>query len=169
MCRKKLEDMLNDKLDKIIIDLRDWESYEKETFPGAVNIYYKEFDRHAGELPKNKRIYVFCYTGYTGAEIAEELSKKGYDIYSIEGGYQAILRWKVHNLIQNASSMENFQMRQNPYSRGKSQAQQNSYSRGKSQAQQNSYSRGKPQTQQNPYSRGKPQTIQKSDSMRYFR
>ena len=33
MFRKSLEEVLRDRSDKLIIDLRKWEEYEKETIP----------------------------------------------------------------------------------------------------------------------------------------
>jgi len=99
MFRIKFEEMLEDNSDKLVIDLRRKEDYKKETYPGAINIYYEEFDRYINILPKNIKIYVFCYTGVSGDEIAEEWSGKGYEIYSIEDGYRAIMRRKVHNII----------------------------------------------------------------------
>ncbi len=137
MFQKKLEDMLNDGMDKVIIDLRDRENYEKETFPGAVNIYYEELKTRMGELPKNKRIYVFCYRGNTGAAIAEELSEKGYDIYSIEGGYQAILRWKVHRMMQNIQDGNELRTKQTLENRNVFRTKQNIENGNKFQTRQN--------------------------------
>ena len=102
MLRKSLEEMLNDNVEKLIIDLRKKEDYQEETYPGAINIYYDDFDRYRNILPKNRRMYLFCYTGISADEIAEELAENGYEVYSIEEGYQAILRWKVHNLLENS-------------------------------------------------------------------
>lgn len=98
MFRKSLEDFLKDNSPKILIDLRKAEDYKKETIPGAVHVYHKEFFRYASHLPKNKRIYLLCYTGETGDEYAEYFSKKGYDIYSIEEGYHAYLRYKLKRM-----------------------------------------------------------------------
>lgn len=105
MFRKSLQDMLDDKGEKLIIDLRKKEDYHKDTYPGAINIYHEEFYRYLNILPKNRRIYVFCYTGVSGDEIAEDMHGKGYDIYSIENGYCSILRWKVHNLATQGMSV----------------------------------------------------------------
>lgn len=99
MFRKSLEEVLHDENPKIIIDLRRKEDYRKETIPGAVNIFHGELKRHLSYLPKNKRIYLFCYTGETSDEFAEALSKKGYDVYSVEGGYHAYLRYKLKRMI----------------------------------------------------------------------
>ena len=99
MFRKSLEELLNDSNDKLVVDLRKKGDFLKESFPGAINIYYEDFYKYLDILPQNKRIYVFCYTGVSGDEIAEELSQKGYDIYSIEEGYRAILRMKVRRMM----------------------------------------------------------------------
>lgn len=99
MYRKTLEEMIDDKEEKMVIDLRKKEDYQKDTYPGAINIYYKDFYRYLDLLPRARRIYLFCYTGVSGAEIAEDLSGKGYDIYSIEEGYQAVVRTKVKQYL----------------------------------------------------------------------
>jgi len=99
MFRKTLEDMLNDEQEKLIIDLRAKQDYDKETYPGALHIFHEDFYKYLDVLPKNKRIYLFCYTGVTGDEIAEDLTQKGYDIYSIEEGYRAMVRMNVHKMM----------------------------------------------------------------------
>ena len=100
MYRKSLEEVLRDKGPKVIIDLRKKEDYRKETIPGAVNVYHGEFQRYLSRLPRDKRIYLLCYTGETSDELAEELSQKGYDIYSIDEGYHAYLRYKLKYMMQ---------------------------------------------------------------------
>ena len=105
MYRKRIEELLDDKQDKLIIDLRAKEDYNKETYPGAVHICHGDFYKYLGILPKNKRIYLICYTGATGDEIAEDLSQKGYDIYSIEDGYRAVVRMNVHKLLSGGGKM----------------------------------------------------------------
>lgn len=99
MFRKSLEEVLKDNSPKVLIDLRKKEDYRKETIPGAVNVYHKDFLRYAPRLPRDKRIYLFCYTGETSDEYAEYLSKRGYDIYSIEEGYHAYLRYKLKRMM----------------------------------------------------------------------
>ena len=99
MFRKSLDDMINDKGEKMVIDLRRNEDYRKDTYPGAINIYYDDFYKYLNILPKARRIYLFCYTGGSADEIAEDLYRKGYDIFSIEEGYQAVVRWKVKKMM----------------------------------------------------------------------
>ena len=82
MIQKKIEEIENDSREKVIIDIRSKEEYEKETYPGAVNIFWEEFDQHMDEVQKDRPIYLLCYTGQRSDEIAESLSEKGYEIYS---------------------------------------------------------------------------------------
>lgn len=100
MFRKSIEEFVNDKQEKLIIDLRAREDYDKETYPGAIHIFHENFYKYIDVLPKNKRIYLLCYTGATGDEIAEDLSLKGYDIYSIEDGYRAVMRMNVQRMME---------------------------------------------------------------------
>ena len=98
MYRKSLEEVLNDREPKLLIDLRKTEDYRNETIPGAVNIFHRDFKRYVQWLPKDKRIYLFCYTGETSDALTEQYREKGYDIYSIEKGYHSYLRYKLRNM-----------------------------------------------------------------------
>lgn len=99
MFRKNLEEVFKDVSPKLLIDLRKKEDFQKGTIPGAVHVYHGDFNRYVTRLPKNKRIYLFCYTGETSDGLAEELSGRGYDIYSIEEGYHAYLRYKLKKMM----------------------------------------------------------------------
>ncbi|MDD6072478.1 MAG: ATP-binding protein [Clostridiales bacterium] len=100
MIRKTIEQLGEDNRDKLVIDIRSKEEYEKETYPEAVHIFWEEFDRHIDEIPKDKPVYLICYTGQKSDEIAERLSDKGYEIYSIENGYHSYLRLKLRQLME---------------------------------------------------------------------
>ena len=95
MYRKTVDELQNDQREKLVIDIRSEEDYIKETYPGAKHIFWEIFMDHIGEIPKDQPVYLFCYTGQRSDEIAEELSDKGYEIYSIEGGYRSYLRKKL--------------------------------------------------------------------------
>lgn len=99
MVQKTIEELKLDSRDKMIIDIRSGEDYEKDTYPKAVNIFWEEFEEHISELPKDKPIYLLCYTGQTSNDLAIKYSDKGYEIYSIENGYQSYLRLKLEPLV----------------------------------------------------------------------
>ena len=100
MYRKTVDELQNDQREKLVIDIRSEEDYTKETYPGAKHIFWEIFMDHIGEIPKDQPVYLFCYTGQRSDEIAEELSDKGYEIYSIEGGYRSYLRKKLADFMK---------------------------------------------------------------------
>jgi tRNA(Ile)-lysidine synthase TilS/MesJ/rhodanese-related sulfurtransferase len=106
MTRKTITDMEADNRDKLVIDIRSSEDYERETFPGAVHIYWEEFFSHLEEIPRDRPVYLLCYTGQRSDEIAGELSGKGYEIYSIEEGYRAYLRLRLSRFMEQADKKE---------------------------------------------------------------
>lgn len=98
--------MEQDSREKWIIDIRSKEDYEKETYPGAVNIYWEEFDSQKEQLPKDKPIYLLCYTGKKSDEIAEDYAEEGYEIYSIDGGFRAFVRMKLQNFMTQEEAVK---------------------------------------------------------------
>ena len=105
MDRKTIEDLERDDRDKLVIDIRSKEDFDKETYPGAINIYWEEFRDHLDQVPKDRPVYLICYTGQRSDEIAGELSEEGYEIYSIDEGFRAYLRMKLHSLLQKEDVM----------------------------------------------------------------
>ena len=100
MFSKTVEELEQDDREKLVIDMRSAAEYGRETYPGAINIEKDDFEQHMEELPKDKPIYLICYTGQKSDEIAEELWGKGYEIYSIDGGYRSWLRVKLSRLME---------------------------------------------------------------------
>lgn len=86
------DEMEGDSRDKLIVDVRRSEDYERETYPGAVNIYWEEWNEHIAELPKDRPVYLICYTDIRAAEIAINMQSDGYEIFAVESGFQAYKR-----------------------------------------------------------------------------
>lgn len=95
-----LEQMENDEREKLIIDVRKPDEYELEAYPGAINIYWEEWDEHIDEVPKDKPIYLICYTDIRASEIAIRMQDKGYEVYAIENGMQSYLRSKLTKMME---------------------------------------------------------------------
>ena len=91
---------------KQIIDIRDAADFEKETYPGAVYIYWEELAAHMDEIRKDCPVYLLCYTGQKSEEIAEELTEQGYEIYSIKNGYRAWLKMKLSKMMADHNAAE---------------------------------------------------------------
>ena len=106
MCIRTIEELQEDTREKQIIDIRDAADFEKETYPGAVNIYWEELTAHMDEIRKDCPVYLLCYTGQKSEEIAEELTEQGYEIYSIKNGYRAWLKMKISKMMADHNVAE---------------------------------------------------------------
>ena len=106
MCIRTIEELQEDTREKQIIDIRDAADFKKETYPGAVNIYWEELAVHMDEIRKDCPVYLLCYTGQKSEEIAEELTEQGYEIYSIKNGYRAWLKMKISKMMADHNAAE---------------------------------------------------------------
>lgn len=62
-----------------IIDARDEKDYKEGHLKGAVNITPDTIDAKINEVPKDKPIYVHCYTGNKSFVVADKLAEAGYE------------------------------------------------------------------------------------------
>ncbi|MBR1692958.1 MAG: ATPase [Lachnospiraceae bacterium] len=105
MNTKTIDELEADSREKCVIDVRDREDYAKESYPGAIHIYWEDFEEHLDEVPKDKPVYLLCYTGQRSEEIAQELAEDGYEVYSVEGGYRSYLRLKLSRLMNQEETL----------------------------------------------------------------
>ena len=81
---KKLIGMIN------IIDIRDSYMYNLGNIPTSrnipINFLLMNKDRY---LDKNKKYYIYCEKGFKSIKACNELSKEGYNVVNIEGGYSS--------------------------------------------------------------------------------
>lgn len=63
----------------VFIDARDAGQFPKGTIPGARNIEWREALTRIGEIPKDKRVILFCNTGSLSAQAAFALRVAGRD------------------------------------------------------------------------------------------
>ena len=100
MERKTIQALMEDAGEKLVIDIRSEEDYKRETYPGAIHIFHEDFMDELDRVPKDRPVYLICYTGQKSDDIAEELSRQGYEIYSIDGGFHSYLRYKLQKLME---------------------------------------------------------------------
>ncbi len=119
-----LEDLLNENRPHLVVDVRAKEDFEKETYPHAVQLHFSEFPEDPGEIektltsmaevtmdnmmfsdaaPARVPVYLLCYTGEQSVRIAENLQNYHVEAYSIEGGWQAYLRYEMKRLLDGES------------------------------------------------------------------
>lgn len=76
--------------DVYVIDLRERCDYCRSHLRGAKNLPYDEIRRWEGILPKNRRIILYCEYGNTSLYAAKRLASKGYRVYTLIGGLNAL-------------------------------------------------------------------------------
>ena len=87
----------------MLIDIRDDISYRYGTIPGAVSVPDIDDAAEREELPRDRKLVLFCMHGVQSRPLAEVLREKGYDARSLKGGYGAWLRKRA---IQTDRSAE---------------------------------------------------------------
>lgn len=85
---KQLVDYIG-KYNTIIIDLRDEDEYDEGHVPTSVNIPFDDFDKYIKKLSNYDEIILYCDRGSSSLLASRELSKMGYKIVNIYGGYHA--------------------------------------------------------------------------------
>ncbi len=89
---QNIKEYLNNRTDQdLLVDLRDSYAYQCGTIPGAVNLPLSNL-RNLYQLPKDRRIYVFCQYGEMSREILVLLKDAGYEACHLTGGYREYLK-----------------------------------------------------------------------------
>jgi rhodanese-related sulfurtransferase len=78
--------------DYYILDAREPEEYKVSHIPGAVCIGYDDLDYSVlQDIPKDKKIVVYCSIGYRSEKVGEKLMKKGF--MNVQNLYGSIFEW----------------------------------------------------------------------------
>lgn len=101
MFEKTIEELLKETRESLVVDLRKEADFRKETYPGAKHIWWEALMDHQSELPKDKPIYLMCYTGDVSGDLAQELQELGYEAYSLDGGYRSYLRYQLLHAMED--------------------------------------------------------------------
>ena len=76
----------------VFIDVRTPEEYSESHIEGSILIPLQQLEQRLAEVPKEKRVYLYCRSGRRSVEAAGILVKTGFNnIENIEGGITA---WK---------------------------------------------------------------------------
>jgi len=81
---KKIQEKIN------IIDLRSEEKYNNKHIPNAINIPSNKLLLSPEKyLKKDTRYYLYCQKGMNSYSVCKILSKQGYKVTNIIGGYES--------------------------------------------------------------------------------
>ncbi|MBR1422784.1 MAG: DsrE/DsrF/DrsH-like family protein [Ruminococcus sp.] len=83
-----------------VLDLREPDEVLVKNFDGAINVPFSKIGTGLDAVPKDRTVYVICRMGDFSEEVAEILADRGYDAYSVEGGYDAFAE-----IIKNAEPL----------------------------------------------------------------
>lgn len=79
-----------------LVDIRSKEEFSAETIEGSINIFTPQLRERFVELPKDKKIVLFCNTGFQSYVASRILLQKGFEeVYSLTGGitlYKELLK-----------------------------------------------------------------------------
>ena len=87
-----------------VVDVREEPEYELGAIDNAVNIPLGQLRGRMNELPKDRKIAVYCQVGLRGYVAERMLKQNGFDAANISGGY---LSWKMFNYQRKERPMEN--------------------------------------------------------------
>lgn len=81
-----------------LLDLREPDEVLVSGIEGAINIPFSGGYSKLDTIPKNKPVVAFCREGDWSEQVAEILADRGYDIATLDGGYNAYRSFlAVHN------------------------------------------------------------------------
>ncbi|WP_314080493.1 DsrE/DsrF/DrsH-like family protein [Hoylesella pleuritidis] len=102
---RKLRD--TDRSQVLLLDVRTPAEFELGTIEGAVNIPLDNLRERICEIPRNKKIVIFCAVGLRGYLAQRILMGRGYaDVWNLSGGYQiySLATMPVLNVRRRESS-----------------------------------------------------------------
>ena len=88
----KVKEIVDSESDEyFILSVRQAEDYAKGHVPGAVNIPFGVGMQDSfADLPKDKKIIVYCYTGHTASQTVGILRLLGYEAYNMSFGMGSV-------------------------------------------------------------------------------
>ena len=90
-----------DETSYIWVDIRDEEAVSYGGIPNAMWIPQEQLLDESVNLPKDKKLVLYCMKGINSLELAESLCEKGFEAYSLQGGYYSFLAKKMLEDVAN--------------------------------------------------------------------
>lgn len=97
MTAPELYDLVQTKSQEIyILDIRQNEDFQKGHIEGANNQFWFDVGRILEDLPKDKHIIVYCYSGQSAGQVVGVLNTIGFKASAMTGGWNG--GWLANNL-----------------------------------------------------------------------
>lgn len=75
--------------DGFLLDVRETDEWQAGHAPQAVHIPLHELAQRAGEIPRDRQVYVVCRVGGRSAQAVQALNQAGWQSANVAGGMQA--------------------------------------------------------------------------------
>ena len=96
---KQLDEMIDNKEDFFLLDVRELPEYKNGTIEGATRYSVDELREFLEEIPEGKKIVVFCEVGLRGYVASRILMQNGFDeVYNLIGGMRTYRLTGKHNV-----------------------------------------------------------------------
>ncbi|HKL47048.1 MAG TPA: FAD-dependent oxidoreductase, partial [Candidatus Izemoplasmatales bacterium] len=81
---------VNDLIDakSYILDVRDEIEFQLGSIPTAINIPLPRLRKNLVDLPKDRKIYIYCQTGIRAYNAYRILIQNGFDVYNLDGAFK---------------------------------------------------------------------------------
>lgn len=83
---EELVEVMENKEEVFILDIRKPKDFEKACINGAYNIFWHDLGECIDILPKEKKIVVACYSGQSSGQVVSLLKVLGFEAVSLSGG-----------------------------------------------------------------------------------
>lgn len=91
--------------DAVLIDVREKDFFDHETLENALNIPTSQMRERSSEIPKNKKVILFCNTGFQSYVASRILLQRGYkNIHSLCGGIELFKELSLDKFNSNPVS-----------------------------------------------------------------
>ncbi len=96
---KQLDEMIDNKEDFFLLDVRELPEYKNGTIEGATRYSVDELREFLEEIPEGKKIVVFCEVGLRGYVASRILMQNGFEeVYNLIGGMRTYRLTGKHNV-----------------------------------------------------------------------
>lgn len=83
----KLKELMDAEEEMTIVSIRQTDAFAEGHIEGAINIPFKAgMQESFSQLPKDEKVYVYCYSGQTAGQTVGILRLLGYDAISVKSG-----------------------------------------------------------------------------------
>ncbi len=79
----------------LLIDIREDDAYQHGCIDGAIHVEKETLLKGTVDLPKDKKLILYCMKGLISGEVAKTLREQGFDAYDLPEGYAGWVVWMM--------------------------------------------------------------------------